>query len=142
MQQPSRTPLAFLATATLAALATLAAGCASPPPRPIGAVLPMAGGQYQSTVKSSSSEQALKTFTRDAEITCGDGKPAKPRLPWEAAPPPPKYVVVSQTMKDKDGKDIKSGNQMLDAGIAVGLRKIGLESQDSVTATTVFRCGS
>jgi hypothetical protein len=136
--QPHSTPCL---AATALAIATLAAGCASPPPRPIGAVLPMAGGSYQSTVKSSNPEQALKTFTHDAEVTCGDGKGSKPRMPWEAAPPPPKYVVVSQTMKDKDGKDIKSGNQMLDAGIAVGLRKFGMESKDSVTATTVFRCG-
>jgi hypothetical protein len=131
-------------TLTFAALviATLAAGCASPPPRPIGAVLPMAGGIYQSTVKSGDPEQALKTFTHDAEVTCGDGKGSKPAMPWDAPPPAPKFVVVSQTMKDKDGKDIKSGNKMLDAGIAIGLRQFGLESLDSVTATTVFRCGS
>lgn len=127
------------------AITTLAAGCATQgPPRPIGAVLPMAGGTYQSTVKAGDPEQALKTFTHDAEVTCGDGKPPARRMPWESAPPPspPKFVVVSQSMRDKDGKEIKSGNKMLDAGIAVGLRRFGLEAQDSVTATTVFRCGS
>ncbi|MFY9509468.1 MAG: hypothetical protein WAQ05_00660 [Rubrivivax sp.] len=119
----------------------LAAGCASPPPRPIGAVLPMAGGNYQSTVKAADPEQALKAFRYDAEITCGDGQPARRRMFWEAAPPPPKFTVVSQSLKDKSGKEVKSGNQLLDAGIAVGLKRLGLEQQDSVTATTVFKCG-
>jgi hypothetical protein len=124
----------------LALVLSALAGCATPPPRPIGAVLPMAGGTYQSTVKSSDEQQALKTFTHDAEVTCRKGDAPKPRMPWEAAPAPPKFSVLSQTMKNKDGKDIKSDNKMLDAGIAVGLRKFGMESQDSVTATTVFKC--
>ena len=43
-------------------------------------------------------------------------------------------------MKDKDGKEIKSANKNLDAGIAVGLRYFGLDAKDTVQSTTVFRC--
>lgn len=58
-----------------------------------------------------------------------------------AKPPPAKYAVVSQTMVDKNGKEVKSSdNKMLDAGIAVGLKRLGLEPKDAVEITTVFRC--
>jgi hypothetical protein len=118
----------------------LLAGCASPPPRPSGAIVPMEGGRYQSAVKSGDSQAALKTFTRDAEITCTKGE-TKTRMPWEAQPAPPKYTVVTQTVKDKEGKEIKSSdNKMLDAGISIFTRKHGLESKDSVEVTTIFKC--
>jgi hypothetical protein len=62
-------------------------------------------------------------------------------LPWVAKPPPAKYTVISQTVTDKSGKEIKSSdNKMLDAGIAVGLKRFGLEPQESVEITTVFKC--
>lgn len=129
------------ATTTVVATLTLAvlSGCASAPARPQGAIVPLEGGRYQSAVKAEHQEAALKTFTRDAEITCTK-TPVKQRMPWEAAPPPAKYAVISQEVKSKDGKDIKSDNKMVDAGIAVGLRKLGLESKDAVEVTTVFKC--
>lgn len=114
-------------------------GCATPPERPRGAVVPMEGGRYQSAVKAADTESGLRTFTRDAEITCA--KPdGRTRMPWEAQPAPAKYVVVSQTLKTKDGKEIKSENKLLDAGIAVGLRRFGLEAQDAVEVSTIFKC--
>lgn len=122
------------------AITTLAAGCASTPERPRGAVVPMEGGRYQSAVKAGDPQAGLKTFTRDAELTCTKGG-AKSRMPWEAKPEPGKYAVISQTVKSKDGKEIKSSdNKMLDAGIAVGLRRFGMESKDEVEVMTVFKC--
>jgi hypothetical protein len=118
----------------------LLAGCASAPERPRGAVVPMAGGQYQSSVKAPDTTAAMKTFTHDAEVTCtkSDGST---RMPWQGKPAPGRYVVVSQTAKTKDGKKIESSdNKMLDAGIAVGLRKLNLEAQDAVEVSTVFKC--
>jgi hypothetical protein len=131
------TPSALLAAAI--AVATLA-GCASAPPRPTGAIVPMGEGRYQSAVKSADVAQALKTFTRDAEITCA--KPdGKARMPWDAQPAPAKYAVISQSVKNKDGKEIKSSdNKMLDTGVALGLRKFGLEAQDAVEVSTIFKC--
>jgi hypothetical protein len=126
----------LLAVYTIMALA----GCASPPPRPDGAILPLEGGRYQSNVKRGNAEAAVKTFTRDAEITCAKPE-TKTRMPWEAAPPPAKYAVISQKMVDKNAKEVKSSdNKMLDAGIAVGLKRFGLEGQDAVEITTIFKC--
>ncbi len=129
----------FRATSIASFTALAISGCATPAPRPFGAVLPMEGGRYQSAIKSSDTAQALKHFTRDAEITCAKGATGT-RMPWDAKPAPAKYVVVSQTMKEKGGKEIKSDNKMLDAGIAVGLRHLGLEAQDAVEVTTLFKC--
>jgi len=115
-------------------------GCASAPARPVGAVLPLENGRFQHSIKGMDEPGALKTLAHDAEITCNK-TPAGPRMPWQAPPPPAKYVVVSQSIKNKDGKQIKSSdNKALDAGIAVGLRKFGLEGQDSVEVTTIFKC--
>ncbi len=135
-QMHSRASAMLTAAMTLA----LAAGCATAPPRPRGAIVPMEGGRYQSAVKAGDQQAALKTFTHDAEVTCTKGE-TKQRMPWEAQPAPAKYAVISQTVKDKEGKEIKSSdNKMLDAGIAVGLRRFGLESKDAVEVTTVFKC--
>lgn len=125
-------PIALLCLATLV-------GCASAPQRPQGAVVPLEGGRYQSAIKAPDTATALRTFTNDAEITCtkSDGKA---RMPWEGKPAPGRYVVVSQSLKSKDGKDIKSDNKLLDAGIAVGLRRFGLEGQDAVEVSTIFKC--
>jgi hypothetical protein len=123
----------------VAAAATLS-GCASAPPTPSGAILPMEGGRYQSTVRSSEEADAQRIAMRDAEITCNK-TPPKAYMPWEAKPAPAKFMVVSQTTKNKEGKEIKSSdNKMMDAGIAVGLRKLGLEAKDSITVTTIFKC--
>jgi hypothetical protein len=125
---------------TLLATAAVIAGCATPPPTPSGAIVPMGGGIFKSSIKSSDASMALKTFTNDAEITCSTGGKPSP-LPWVAKPPPPKYAVISQNAVDKSGKEIKSSdNKKLDAGIAVGLRYIGLESKEAVEITTVFKC--
>lgn len=119
---------------------TLLAGCATPPPRPSGAIVPMEGGRYQSAVKAGDSQAALRTFTHDAELTCIKGG-AKSRMPWEAKPDPGRYTVISQAVKAKDAKGIKSSdNKMLDAGIAVGIRHLGLEGKDEVEVMTVFKC--
>ena len=131
-----------LTPTTLAAVLSLSvlAGCATGPERPRGAVVPMEGGRYQSAVKAGDPQAALKTFTQDAELTCTKGG-AKSRMPWEAKPDPGKYAVISQTVKSKDGKEIKpSDNKLVDAGIAVGLRRFGLESKDEVEVMTVFKC--
>ncbi len=48
---------------------------------------------------------------------------------------------MTQTVKDKEGKEIKSSdNKMLDTGVALFSRKYGLESKDSVEVTTIFKC--
>lgn len=127
-----------LALAALGAAALLSA-CATT--GPIGAVLPLEGGRFQSSVNGLDQANALKAFTNDAELTCGGGASAQ-KMPWQATKPagPVKYAVVSQTLKSKDGKEIKAENKNLEAGIAVGLRYIGLEAQDKVEVTTVFRC--
>ena len=83
-------------------------------------------------------EQALKGLAADAGRACAK-EPQKKLMPWETAPAG-RFVVLSQSMKDKDGKEIKSANKNLDAGIAVGLRYIGLEARDTVQSTTIFRC--
>lgn len=125
---------------SLLATAVAIAGCATPPPTPSGAIVPMAGGNFKSSIRSSDTSMALKTFTRDAEITCSKGEKASP-LPWVAKPPPPKYTVISQTAVDKSGKEVKSSdNKMLDVGVAVGLKRLGLEPQEAVEITTVFKC--
>ena len=124
-------------TATLTMMLSLAwlGGCAT---GPIGAVLPLEGGQFQHSVTGGDPQDALKSFTHDAALTCGGGS-GKPRMPWEAAPAA-NYVVVSQSIKDKDGKEIKAANKNVEAGIAVGLRYLGLDAKDTVQTTTVFRC--
>ncbi len=129
-----------VATLTTALTLGLVAGCATAPPRPRGAIVPMEGGRYQSAVKAGDQQAALKTFTHDAEVTCTKGE-TKQRMPWEAKPAPPKYAVISQSMKDKEGKKLESSdNKMLDAGISVFARKHGLESKDAIEVTTVFKC--
>jgi len=120
-------------------LACALCGCASAPPRPIGAVAPMVGGGFQSTVSGPDKASASKTFTHDADVTCRKGPPPS-SLPWAAAPEPGRFTLVSQTAKDKEGKKIKSDDSKLDAGIAVGLRYMGLESKDSVELVSVFKC--
>ncbi len=123
----------------LAAIA-LSTGCATAPERPRGAVVPMEGGRYQSVVKSSDPQAALKTFTRDAEITCTK-TPTTTRMPWEAKPAPAKYAVLSQSVKTKEGREISStDNKMADAGIQLAMRRYGMEAKDEVQATTVFKC--
>lgn len=58
-----------------------------------------------------------------------------------AKPPPAEHAVASQTIVDKNGKEMKSSdNKMLDAGIAVVLKRLGLEPQEAVEITTVFKC--
>jgi hypothetical protein len=124
---------------SLAAIVALA-GCATAPERPGGAILPLEGGRYQSNIKRANAEAAISTFTRDAEITCKKPE-TKTRMPWESAPLPAKYAVISQKMVDKNAKEVKSSdNKMLDAGIAVGLKRFGLEGQDAVEITTIFKC--
>lgn len=125
----------------LLVIALSAAACASPPPRPTGAIVPMQGGQFRSEIAGMDAQQALSTFVRDAEITCRKGDDSAVRMPWTPAPPPPKYTVISQDIRTKDGQQIKSDHKMLDAGIAVGLRRLGLEDKGSVQVTTMFRCG-
>jgi hypothetical protein len=127
----------LLAVTTIVALA----GCATPPPRPSGAITPLEGGKYQSNIKRESAEGAYKTFANDAEITCDKTPPGKTYMPWESKPAPAKYTVISQKAVDKNAKEVKSSdNKMLDAGIAVGLKRFGLEGKDAVELTTIFKC--
>ncbi len=53
------------------------------PPRPVDAVVPMAGGTFKSSIKNSDTSMVLRIFTQDAEITCSNGEKASP-LPWVA----------------------------------------------------------
>lgn len=129
------TRLATITAATTLSL-TLLSGCATP--GPAGAVLPLEGGRYQHSISGYDPEQALKGLAADAGRTCAK-EPQKKLMPWETAPTG-RFVVLSQSMKDKDGKEIKSANKNLDAGIAVGLRYFGLDAKDTVQSTTVFRC--
>lgn len=117
-----------------------AAGCASAPARPSGAIVPMEGGRHQSTVKSEDKAGALKTFSRDAELTCTKGGD-KSRMPWEAKPDPGKYAVVSQNVVEKAAEKVKStDNKMLDVGVSLGVKRLHMEGKDSVEITSVFKC--
>jgi hypothetical protein len=134
----------FRSTRTKLAIAlgitALAAGCASAPPRPSGALQPMEGGRFQSVVKAEDKAGALKTFSRDAELTCTKGG-EKSRMPWEAKPAPGKYAVVSQNVVEKAAEKVKStDNKMLDVGVALGVKRLNMEGKDSVEITTVFKC--
>jgi hypothetical protein len=51
-----------------------------------------------------------------------------------------KYVVLTQEVKEKSGQIASSGDGRLDAGIAVGIRHLGLERSDQVEVTTKFKC--
>lgn len=127
-----KTQAAIAITASMCLLS----GCATP--GPAGAVLPLEGGRYQHSISGLDPEQALKGLAADAGRTCAK-EPQKKLMPWETAPVG-RFVVLSQSMKDKDGKEIKSANKNLDAGIAVGLRYFGLDAKDTVQSTTIFRC--
>ena len=117
-----------------------AAGCASAPPRPSGAIQPMEGGRFQSVVKAEDKARALKTFSSDAELTCTKGGD-KPRMPWEAKPVPGKFAVISQNAVEKAAEKVKStDNKMLDVGVSLGMKRLNMEGKDSVEITTVFKC--
>lgn len=117
---------------TIIAFASIAlAGCAT---TPMGAVVPMAGGTHQSVVKAGDKAAASRAMDHDAKLTCGTPGTV-PMMNKDG-----KYIVVSQTEKAKDGKAIEAENKNITAGIAVGLRYIGLESKDTFELTTVFKC--
>ena len=117
-----------------------AAGCATAPERPRGAIQPMEGGRYQSAVKAEDKAAALKTFSHDAELTCTKTS-EKSRMPWDAKPLPGKYAVVSQNVVEKAAEKVKStDNKMLDVGVALGVKRLHMEGKDVVEITTVFKC--
>lgn len=128
MLRPGRLP----ATAALAAT-LLVAACASRP-QLIGVVTPMVGGPSQSVVKATDKTTAMRHFDHDARIHCGK------RGVIAAMDKAGKYVVVSQDVKEKSGQIAGSGDARIDAGIAVGIRHLGLERADQVEVTTVFSC--
>jgi major membrane immunogen (membrane-anchored lipoprotein) len=113
--------------------AVLLAGCASRA-QLIGVVTPMADGQLQSVVKAADKTTALRHFDNDAKLHCGK------RGFIAAMDTKGKYVVVSQDVKEKSGKIGSSGDARIDAGIAVGIRRLGLERDDQVEVTTMFKC--
>ncbi len=120
-----------LATSALTLL-VLTAGCATP--RTNGAVIPVQGG-YQSVIKGSDRASAMRAFDQDAKASCGKSSP----IPALATPG--KYIVVSQSGNEKAAKaakDIKSGDQRLDAAIAIKFPQQG--EAGSFELTTVFRC--
>lgn len=122
--------LAPIALATAAVLA----GCASSP-RLNGAVLPMQGGTHQSVIAGPDAATALRAFDQDAKATCGTTGAIA------ALNKPGKYSVVSQNTVAKGGEQIAStDNKKVDAGVAVGLRYLGLDKQATVEVTTVFKC--
>ncbi len=105
-------------------------GCATP--RTNGAVLPVSQGNYQSVVKSSDKAAAMQAFDQDAKATCGKPNP----IPFLAEPG--KYIVVSQNGAGKAAKDVKSGDQRIDAAIALRFPNAG--TPESYELTTVFKC--
>lgn len=117
---------------TCALSIALLSGCATR--SPTGAVIALAGGEHRSVITSTDIAQASKTFDSDAKLTCG-GSGGFPGMSK-----PGKYQVVSQTVKNKEGKEIQADNKNLQAGIAVGLRYLGMDAKDSVTLETVFKC--
>jgi type IV pilus biogenesis protein CpaD/CtpE len=78
---------------TLLATIALLSACATPPREPVGAIVPMAGGQIQSVVKAEDKAVVLKIFDQDAKLTCERRNPAKAG----------RYAVVSQTVEEKSG---------------------------------------
>lgn len=76
----------------------------------------------------------MKTFDHDAKLVCGTPG-AVPMLNKDG-----RYEIVSQTERAKDGKEITTENKNVQAGIAVGLRYLGLEAKDTFELTTVFKC--
>jgi type IV pilus biogenesis protein CpaD/CtpE len=127
---PRRFPAAALA---VAAIGTLLTACASRPQLQ-GAITPMAGGQLQSVVKAADKTTAMRHFDNDAKIHCGK------RGVIAAMDTKGKYVVVTQEVKEKSGQVASSGDSRIDAGIAVGIRHLGLERSDQVEVTTMFKC--
>lgn len=123
-----------VARGTLAAVATLALTACASRPQFVGVVTPLAGGQLQSVVKATDKTTAMRHFDNDAKIHCGK------RGVVAAMDTPGKYVVVSQEVKEKSGQIASSGDGRLDAGIAVGIRHLGLERADQVEVTTMFKC--
>lgn len=118
--------------AGVAVTLTLAA-CASGP-RLAGAVTPQAGGNLQSIVKGADRTMALRTFDNDAKAYCG----TPGAIP--ALDKPGKYAVVLQNVVDKKGDKPNTGDGKLDVGVTAGMRYLGLEKQDSVEVTTIFKC--
>jgi len=128
-------PLRYFTATSLAAAALLALTACASGPRLSGAVTPQTGGNLQSIVKATDKTQALRNFDNDAKAYCG----TPGAIP--ALDKPGRYVVISQNVNEKKAEQIlSSGDGKLDAGIAVGLRRFGLEKQDSVEVTTVFKC--
>jgi len=117
----------------LTASFVLLTACASRP-QMAGVVTPMAGGQLQSVVKAADKTTAMRYFDGDAKIHCGT------RGVIAAMDKAGRYVVVSQEVKEKSGQIASSGDSRIDAGIAVGIRHLGLERSDQVEVTTMFRC--
>ena len=113
----------------LAAVALLS-GCAAP--RTNGAVVPVANGNYQSVIKRGDRAAAMQAFDDDAKSTCGKPNPIR-FLAVEG-----KYMVVSQNGTGKAAKEVKSGDQRIDAAIA--LRFPGAGTPESYELTTVFKC--
>jgi type IV pilus biogenesis protein CpaD/CtpE len=128
MNPCTRIPALALALAT-----ALLAACASRP-QMVGVVTPMASGQLQSVVKATDRTTALRYFDNDAKIHCGK------RGAIAAMDTKGKYLVLSQDFKEKSGQIASSGDGRLDAGIAVGIRRLGLERDDQVEVATMFKC--
>lgn len=125
----------LVAAKVAAAAAALALTACASGPRLTGAVTPQGGGNLQSIAKGADRTMALRNFDNDAKAYCGEAG-AVPMLDK-----PGKYVVISQNVVDKKAQQIaSSGDGKLDAGISVGMRYLGLEKQDSVEVTTIFKC--
>lgn len=118
----------------LVAAAALALTACASGPRLAGAVTPQAGGNLQSIVKGPDRTMALRTFDNDAKAYCG----TPGAIP--ALDKPGKYSVISQNVVDKKGDRANTGDGRIDAGVTAGMRYLGLEKQDSVEVTTIFKC--
>jgi type IV pilus biogenesis protein CpaD/CtpE len=114
---------------TLLATIALLSACATPPREPVGAIVPMAGGQIQSVVKAEDKAVVLKIFDQDAKLTCERRNPAKAG----------RYAVVSQTVEEKSGA-MKAENKNVEVAANLALRYLRLDRGDNFTATTVFTC--
>lgn len=103
------------------------AACATKKVQLMGAVTPMADGNYKWFAKAQDESAAMKMLTHDGNATCErDGKK--------------RFVVVSQENSKKDAPDVKTENKFLDAAVALSTVGKGLRGEASFESATVFRC--
>jgi hypothetical protein len=103
------------------------AACATKKVQLMGAVTPLADGNFKSFVKVQDEAGAMKMLTNDGNATCDrDGKK--------------RFVVVSQENAKKDAPEVKTENKFLDAAVALSSAGKGLRNEASFESATIFKC--